>query len=155
MRRLLVVKDFPNMSNSIVKNSVHEMFTEFVKYSRIPLVLIVTDMKTHCFSHNDSKNESDELLSVNSILPLSIRNSKYFAQISYNVIAPSILLKALKRIVSLEFRLGKKAPSAEQLEFLSNLGDIRKAINHLQFQTYEPIVRKKGKKMYKFILLTI
>lgn len=104
-------------------------------------------MKSHSFSRTDSIYSHDELLSVNSIIPQSIRNSKFFAQINYNVTAPSILLKTLKRIVAFEYRRGRKGPTSDQLEYLSNLGDIRKAINHLQFETYEPVLKTKGKKM--------
>lgn len=146
-KRLMVVKDFPNLSNIISKKAIHEHLIDFTQYSKIPLVLLITDMKSHSFSRKESSYNQDALLSVDSILPQSIRNSKFYAQINFNVTAPSILLKALKRIVALEYRRSKKGPTSEQLEYLSNLGDVRKAINHLQFQTYEPIIRSKGKKI--------
>jgi hypothetical protein len=143
---LLVVKDFPNLSNIISKKAIHEHLIDFTQYSKIPLVLLITDMKSFSRTDTSYSQDKDTMLSVNSIIPQSIRNSKFFAQISFNVTAPSILLKALKRIVALEYRR-KKGPTSEQLEYLSNLGDVRKAINHLQFQTYEPIIRSKGKKI--------
>ena len=146
-KRLLVVKDLPNLSNSISKSAFHENIIEFTQYAKIPLVFILTDMKSHSFSKSEL-HSYDELISLNSVLPQSIRNSKFYAQINFNVTAPSILLKALKRIVALEYRRGKKGPTAEQLEYLSNLGDIRKAINHLQFRTFQPLIKSKGKKMY-------
>nr|CAH8875500.1 unnamed protein product [Trichobilharzia regenti] len=71
------------------------------------------------------------------ICPPALCNELRIRRIEFNPIAPTIIIKALKRIANIQTQqLGLKPPSRQQLQSIANdcSGDIRSAINQLEFQ---------------------
>ncbi|TGZ59691.1 hypothetical protein CRM22_008939 [Opisthorchis felineus] len=87
------------------------------------------------FTSNSSSKEG--LLNERLLCPASLRSELGVARVEFNSVAPTLVLKALTRILlNREIKqMGKGAPPRLLLQQLSNecAGDLRTAINQLQF----------------------
>uniref|UniRef100_A0A8C2KKZ9 RAD17 checkpoint clamp loader component n=1 Tax=Cyprinus carpio TaxID=7962 RepID=A0A8C2KKZ9_CYPCA len=100
---------------------------QFVKTGRCPLVLIVSDSL--------SGDKNSRLLFKDVLHELEIHN------ISFNPVAPTSMMKVLSRIVTIEARksCGRiSVPDKGALDLLcsGSSGDVRCAINNLQFSSF-------------------
>ncbi|ODV91120.1 hypothetical protein CANCADRAFT_2837 [Tortispora caseinolytica NRRL Y-17796] len=98
-----------------------------------PMVIIITEIE----------GESDRFNSVNSerILGARILNHKLCRLIKFNKVAKTIATKALRRILTLEKWSTKKIKDANDIiSGLSAIGDVRNAVNGLQFYAISPKV---------------
>ncbi|XP_060928154.1 cell cycle checkpoint protein RAD17 isoform X2 [Limanda limanda] len=123
-RKLIMVEDLPNQFYR-QPGSLHDNLRHFVKTSRSPLVFIVSDSL--------SGDRSSRFL-----FPREIQEELGISTISFNPVAPTMMIKVLTRISTLE--AGKSCgrmsvPEKGVLEMLcmGSSGDIRSAINSLQF----------------------
>uniref|UniRef100_A0A4W6E6X5 RAD17 checkpoint clamp loader component n=1 Tax=Lates calcarifer TaxID=8187 RepID=A0A4W6E6X5_LATCA len=134
-RKLILVEDLPNQFYR-QPGSLHDNLRRFVKTSRCPLVFIVSDSLS-----GDS--------STRILFPREIQEELDISTISFNPVAPTTMMKVLTRISSLE--AGKSCgrmciPNQGVLEMLcsGSSGDIRSAINSLQFSSLPDISLEKG-----------
>ncbi|XP_026167411.1 cell cycle checkpoint protein RAD17 isoform X2 [Mastacembelus armatus] len=139
-RKLILVEDFPNQFY-MQPGTLHENLRRFVKISRHPLVFIVSDSLS-----GDSSSRF--------LFPREIQEELDISSISFNPVAPTTMMKILTRISSLEGRktCGKMGtPDQAVLEKLcsGSSGDIRSAINSLQFSTLPDMSLHKGLRMMK------
>uniref|UniRef100_A0A8C8EWD8 AAA+ ATPase domain-containing protein n=1 Tax=Oncorhynchus tshawytscha TaxID=74940 RepID=A0A8C8EWD8_ONCTS len=134
-RKLILVEDFPNQFYR-QPGSLHDILRRFVKTCRRPLLFIVSDSL--------SGDSSSRLL-----FPKRIQEELGVCNISFNPVAPTSMMKVLSRIVSVQaVKSGGKmcVPDKAALELLcsGSSGDIRSAINSLQFSCLTDQSMKKG-----------
>eukprot|EP00064_Thunnus_orientalis_P013562 superscaffoldBa00002229_g13601 len=127
--------DFPNQFYR-QPGSLHDVLRRFVKTSRCPLVFIVSDSLS-----GDSSSRF--------LFPRDILEELDISSISFNPVAPTTMMKVLTRISTLE--AGKSCgricvPDQAVLEMLcsGSSGDIRSAINSLQFSSLPDTPLEKG-----------
>uniref|UniRef100_A0A673GQQ4 Cell cycle checkpoint protein RAD17-like n=1 Tax=Sinocyclocheilus rhinocerous TaxID=307959 RepID=A0A673GQQ4_9TELE len=144
-RKIILIEEFPNQFYR-QPGCLHDILRQFIKTGRCPLVLIVSDSL--------SGDKNSRLLFKDVLHELEIHN------ISFNPVAPTSMMKVLSRIVTIE--AGKSSgrisvPDKGALDLLcsGSSGDIRCAINNLQFSSFtgekidksaaKPTVRTKGR----------
>ncbi|KAM7392183.1 hypothetical protein PAMP_022812 [Pampus punctatissimus] len=133
--KIILVEDFPNQFYR-QPGSLHDILRRFVKTSRCPLVFIVSDSLS-----GDSNSRF--------VFPREILEELDISSISFNPVAPTTVMKVLTRISTLE--AGKSCgrmcvPDQAVLETLcsGSSGDIRSAINNLQFSSLPDTSLEKG-----------
>ncbi|KTF94166.1 hypothetical protein cypCar_00010381 [Cyprinus carpio] len=153
-RKIILIEEFPNQFYR-QPGCLHNVLRQFIKTGRCPLVLIVSDSL--------SGDKNSRLLFKDVLHELEIHS------ISFNPVAPTSMMKVLSRIVTIE--AGKSSgrisvPDKGALDLLcsGSSGDIRSAINSLQFSSFtdsclekrlwaskkgkstaKPVVRAKGR----------
>ncbi|XP_053727564.1 cell cycle checkpoint protein RAD17 isoform X2 [Synchiropus splendidus] len=134
--KLILVEDFPNVFYK-QPGSLHDVLRSFRKSSRCPLVFVVSDSL--------SGDSSSRLL-----FPKEVLDELDISTISFNPVAPTAMIKVLTRIYTLES--GRKGPGKMNaldptvLESVcsGSSGDIRNAINNLQFCSLPDSRSEKG-----------
>ncbi|KAK5909214.1 hypothetical protein CesoFtcFv8_003163 [Champsocephalus esox] len=134
-RKFILVEDFPNQFYR-QPGSLHDILRRFVRTSRCPLVFIVSDSLS-----GDSSSRH--------LFPKEIQEELDISSISFNPVAPTTMMKVLSRISTLE--AGKSGgrmcvPDQAVLEKLcsGSSGDVRSAINSLQFSSLPDTSLEKG-----------
>ncbi|XP_077629715.1 cell cycle checkpoint protein RAD17 [Crocuta crocuta] len=138
-KRIILVEDLPNQFYRD-SHTLHEILRKYVHTGRCPLIFIISDSL--------SGDNNQRLL-----FPKEIQEECAISNISFNPVAPTIMMKFLHRIVTMEVNKNGRnitVPDKTSLELLCQgcSGDIRSAINSLQFSsskgenTFWP--RKKG-----------
>ncbi|XP_070599206.1 LOW QUALITY PROTEIN: cell cycle checkpoint protein RAD17 [Erythrolamprus reginae] len=127
-KRLILVEDMPNHFYHD-PSSLHDILRSFLRTSRCPLVFIISDI----FNTG---------ISQRSLFPKAIQEELCIATISFNPVAPTLLMKALNRIITGEISMKRDkidVPDKALLELICSgcSGDIRSAINTLQFSLKE------------------
>lgn len=125
-KKIILVEDLPNQFYRDA-NALHEILRKYVHIGRCPLVFIVSDSVS---------GDSNQRL----LFPKNIQEECSVSNISFNPVAPTIMMKFLNRIVTIEAsKNGEKitVPNKASLELLCQgcSGDIRSAINSLQFSS--------------------
>ncbi|XP_043824215.1 cell cycle checkpoint protein RAD17 isoform X2 [Dromiciops gliroides] len=127
-KKIILVEDVPNQFFRD-PSTLHEVLRRFVQLGRCPLVFIISDSL--------SGDSSQRLL-----FPKEIQEECSISNISFNPVAPTIMMKVLSRIAALEANMGGGkivVPDKPSLELLCKgcSGDIRSAINSLQFSSFK------------------
>ncbi|XP_010635606.1 cell cycle checkpoint protein RAD17 isoform X1 [Fukomys damarensis] len=125
-KKIILVEDFPNQFYRD-SHALHEVLRVYVQIGRCPLIFIISD------SVNGDNNHR-------LLFPKEIQEECSILNISFNPVAPTIMMKFLNRIVTMEAnKNGGKiiVPDKTSLELLCQgcSGDIRSAINSLQFSS--------------------
>uniref|UniRef100_A0A7N4PFN9 RAD17 checkpoint clamp loader component n=1 Tax=Sarcophilus harrisii TaxID=9305 RepID=A0A7N4PFN9_SARHA len=110
-------------------STLHEILRRFVQLGRCPLIFIISDSLS---------GDSNQRL----LFPKEIQEECSISNISFNPVAPTIMMKVLSRIAVLEANMGGGkivVPDKSSLELLCKgcSGDIRSAINSLQFSSFK------------------
>ncbi|XP_077418001.1 cell cycle checkpoint protein RAD17 isoform X2 [Vanacampus margaritifer] len=133
-RNLILVEEFPNQFYC-KPSGLHDILRCFVKTMRCPLMFIV--------SNSPSGDSCSRLL-----FPREVMDELDISSISFNPVAPTTMMKVLARILTNEE--GKKigrisVPDQTVLEMLcsGSSGDIRSAINSLQFASVSDYSQEK------------
>ncbi|XP_072601464.1 cell cycle checkpoint protein RAD17 isoform X1 [Vulpes vulpes] len=138
-KRIILVEDLPNQFYRD-SHTLHEILRRYVHTGRCPLIFIISDSL--------SGDNNQRLL-----FPKEIQEECAIANISFNPVAPTIMMKFLNRIVTMEANKNGGntiIPDKTSLELLCQgcSGDIRSAINSLQFSSSKGTnslwPRKKG-----------
>lgn len=138
-RKIILIEDLPNIftttssSTSPTLKAFRDALLAFLSTpqpassSPIPCILIVSESLSSQ-SHTTS-------ITPHRLLGSQILNHHKLTSISFNKIAPTILQKSLEKIVSDEVkRIGMKTmPSKALIAGLGESGDIRSAINAIEF----------------------
>ncbi|XP_036062895.1 cell cycle checkpoint protein RAD17 [Onychomys torridus] len=125
-KKIVLVEDLPNQFYRD-SHALHEILRKYVQIGRCPLVFIISD--------SVSGDNNQRLL-----FPKKIQEECSISNISFNPVAPTIMMKFLNRIVTIEAsKSGGRVvvPDKTSLELLCQgcSGDIRSAINSLQFSS--------------------
>ncbi|GAB1298507.1 Cell cycle checkpoint protein RAD17 [Apodemus speciosus] len=134
-KKLILVEDLPNQFYRD-SNALHGVLRKYVQIGRCPLVFIVSDSVS---------GDSNQRL----LFPKNIQEECSVSSISFNPVAPTIMMKFLNRIVTIEAsKNGEKitVPNKTCLELLCQgcSGDIRSAINSLQFSSSKALMPEEG-----------
>ncbi|XP_066098011.1 cell cycle checkpoint protein RAD17 isoform X1 [Saccopteryx bilineata] len=138
-KKIILVEDLPNQFYRD-SHTLHEVLRKYVQIGRCPLIFIISDSLSGDNNHR-------------LLFPKEIQEECAISNISFNPVAPTIMMKYLNRIVTIE--ANKKGgnitlPDKTFLELLCQgcSGDIRSAINSLQFSSSKGrnnlCPRKKG-----------
>ncbi|XP_054253698.1 cell cycle checkpoint protein RAD17 [Indicator indicator] len=127
-KKLILVEDIPNQFYRD-PSSLHEILRRFVHTSRCPLIFIISD--------NFSGDSNQRLL-----FPMEFLEELCISNISFKPIAPTNMMKVLNRIAATEASMNREKNHAldrTSLELLCRgcSGDIRSAINSLQFSSMQ------------------
>ncbi|OWK59656.1 Cell cycle checkpoint protein RAD17 [Lonchura striata] len=124
--------------------SLHEILRSFVRRSRCPLVFIISDN----FSGDSNQR---------SLFPAEIVEELCIFNISFKPVAPTNMMKVLTRIAAAEASMNREnyAPDRTSLELLCRgcSGDIRSAINSLQFSSTKGTNSSFVRIMYSVLIL--
>uniref|UniRef100_M3YSV4 RAD17 checkpoint clamp loader component n=1 Tax=Mustela putorius furo TaxID=9669 RepID=M3YSV4_MUSPF len=125
-KRIILIEDLPNQFYRD-SHTLHEILRKYVHTGRCPLIFIISDSL--------SGDNNQRLL-----FPKEIQEECAIANISFNPVAPTIMMKFLNRIVTVEANKNGgniTVPDRRSLELLCQgcSGDIRSAINSLQFSS--------------------
>ncbi|KAG8516142.1 Cell cycle checkpoint protein RAD17 [Galemys pyrenaicus] len=125
-KKIILVEDLPNQFYRDC-HTLHEVLRTYVQIGRCPLIFIISD--------SVSGDNSQRLL-----FPKEIQEECGISNISFNPVAPTIMMKFLNRIVTVEANKNRSKitiPDKTSLELLCQgcSGDIRSAINSLQFSS--------------------
>ncbi|XP_044301940.1 LOW QUALITY PROTEIN: cell cycle checkpoint protein RAD17 [Varanus komodoensis] len=125
-KRLILVEDIPNHFYCD-PSSLHDILRKFVRTGRCPLVFIISG------GFSGASNQW-------FLFPKEIQEELHISNISFNPVAPTMMMKVLNRISVTEFNTnGEKpdVPGKTSLELICKgcSGDIRSAINSLQFSS--------------------
>uniref|UniRef100_A0A4W4GIP1 AAA+ ATPase domain-containing protein n=1 Tax=Electrophorus electricus TaxID=8005 RepID=A0A4W4GIP1_ELEEL len=126
-RKLILVEDFPNQFYR-QPGCLHDTLRRFARTGRRPLVFVVSDSL--------SGDSSSRLL-----FPKEVQEELGIRTISFNPIAPTSMMKVLSRIAAIEANKSAGRVSDPEKAVLEQLcagssGDIRSAINSLQFSSF-------------------
>uniref|UniRef100_A0A8C2WSW4 RAD17 checkpoint clamp loader component n=1 Tax=Cyclopterus lumpus TaxID=8103 RepID=A0A8C2WSW4_CYCLU len=133
--KLILVEDFPNQFYR-QPSSLHDILRRFVKTSRCPLVFIVSDSLS-----GDSSSRF--------LFPREVQEELDISGISFNPVAPTTMMKVLTRISAAQAgkSCGRMCVTDQAvLETLcsGSSGDVRSAINSLQFSSLPDTSLEKG-----------
>ncbi|KAI5144349.1 Cell Cycle Checkpoint Protein Rad17 [Manis pentadactyla] len=125
-KKIILVEDLPNQFYRD-SHALHEVLRKYVQIGRCPLIFIISDSL--------SGDNNQRLL-----FPREIQEECAISNISFNPVAPTIMMKFLNRIVTIEANKNggnTTVPDKISLELLCQgcSGDIRSAINSLQFSS--------------------
>ncbi|XP_069483639.1 cell cycle checkpoint protein RAD17 isoform X2 [Ambystoma mexicanum] len=146
-KRLILVEDMPNQFYRDPP-CLHEVLRRFVRTGRCPLVFIISDSLSGDRHHR-------------LLFPKEIQDELLISTISFNPVAPTSMVKVLNRIATIEASMSKGRIAIPDKAFMDLLctgssGDIRSAINSLQFSSFKDeslqenlFSNKKGKKSIK------
>ncbi|KAK9720091.1 RFC checkpoint protein Rad17 [Basidiobolus ranarum] len=136
-KKIVVIEDIPLLSSATNKQHFHRALEKYILSPRYhyPLILIISDtfVRNDTDSYNGRFNQ--DFTSVCTIIPPSILKSPFVQRISFNLIAPTFLKKALKRILDLEYSQSSHQLDTNEVDAIvaQSNGDIRNALNGLQF----------------------
>nr|XP_019583607.1 PREDICTED: cell cycle checkpoint protein RAD17 isoform X2 [Rhinolophus sinicus] len=125
-KKIILVEDLPNQFYRDA-HTLHEVLRKYVHIGRCPLIFIISDSLS---------GDSNQRL----LFPKEIQEECAISNISFNPVAPTIMMKFLNRIVTMEANKNggnTTVPDKTSLELLCQgcSGDIRSAINSLQFSS--------------------
>jgi cell cycle checkpoint protein len=148
-KKVILVEDLPNIfSSEVTRAAFRNTLVGFVKAHRgaaiaVPMVLIISEALSKPSTDNEWAAESynwNDNVSVRSILPPEILKGGKCTEIKFNPVADTILKKGLDLMLDKALS-AKKAlrPSASAVAAVvrSANGDIRSAVNNLQFLVRE------------------
>ncbi|KAL3869413.1 hypothetical protein ACJMK2_042098 [Sinanodonta woodiana] len=133
-RKILLVEDFPNIFFRDAA-SFHEILRKYRQTGGSPIIFIVSD---------STRGESNQRL----LFPQELQQNLHIDNISFNPIAMTSMIKVLSRIASIEASQEGgtfECPSRSVIESLamSSAGDIRAAVNALQFACLKGICDRR------------
>ncbi|KAJ1975439.1 RFC checkpoint protein Rad17 [Dimargaris verticillata] len=160
--QVILIEDMPNLSVPSMRTAFDNCLRRYVQPRRpccYPLVLIISDSYSRFNLLDDSLGSNvyssmqrDQLSGYRQVLPRDILSSPYVTRLAFNPIAPTLLTKALKRVLALEWQgAGHKVRSVAQISgdlsvlVTNSQGDIRNALNTLQLSApTRPGIAKSG-----------
>lgn len=134
-RKTILVEDFPNQFYR-QPACLHDVLRRFVRTGRCPVIFIVSDSLS-----GDTSSRR--------LFPKDVQEELSIHNISFNPVAPTSMLKVLSRIATIEASKSAgriSVPDKVALEQLcvGSSGDIRSAINSLQFSSFKDFLLEKS-----------
>ncbi len=170
-RRLILMEDMPNLHHLPTKQLFQAAIEQYIQQSmqltsrgfpNVPIVLIITestpredeDRWAGDSSGNSWRERIASIMDTRTALGESVRRHPAYAEVRFNPVAPTIVLKGLKRAIEQASSSRGKASSKLWLELLQAIaedsnGDLRAAVNCLQFvginsKHFETVAKQKG-----------
>ncbi|EST07571.1 P-loop containing nucleoside triphosphate hydrolase [Kalmanozyma brasiliensis GHG001] len=170
-RRVILLEDMPNLHHLPTKQLFQASIEQYIQqsmqlssrgFANVPIILIVTestpredeDRWAGDSSGNTWRDRIASIMDTRTALGEGIRKHPAYTEVRFNPVAPTIVLKGLKRAVELAPSSRGKASSKMWLELLQAIaedsnGDLRAAVNCLQFvgansKHFEAITKQKG-----------
>ncbi|KAJ3222672.1 Cell cycle checkpoint protein rad17 [Clydaea vesicula] len=156
--KVILIEDIPNIHNKLVRLNIHNILRRFIlsKNANKPTLILIVSNSRENDEEESYKSKRNSNGSFRNIIPHEFILSKKVSTINFNLIAPTILIKPLKKITErFTYSSGKRSPSVADIEAVafSSGGDVRCAINSLQFlfsdkdfDSEDVKVKKKKKK---------
>ncbi|KAJ3326676.1 Cell cycle checkpoint protein rad17 [Blyttiomyces sp. JEL0837] len=129
---IILIEDFPNLYHFDTRKTFHTALRDHLFSGRTmcPLVIVLSNVVAV-----REKGQVDNAICFKTVVPDDLE--PYVAHIMFNPIAPTIMRKALNRVLDLECSQSTQyhKPSKAQVDAVieSSGGDIRCALNALQF----------------------
>ncbi|EDV29237.1 uncharacterized protein TRIADDRAFT_18196, partial [Trichoplax adhaerens] len=125
---IILVEDYPNVFYTDHRQ-LHDIIRKYCRVGRCPLVFI----------HSDCQNQS---YNIHTLFPKDIIKDCNIRTINFNPVAPTNISKLLNNIVEKESKVisipfARFSKTDIQNIAVASVGDIRQAINCLQFLFYE------------------
>ncbi|SPO24781.1 related to cell cycle checkpoint protein RAD17 [Ustilago trichophora] len=171
--RIILLEDLPNLHHLPTKQLFQASLEQYIQQSvqlssrgfpNVPIVLIVTestpredeDRWAADSSGNTWRERIASIMDTRTALGENIRKNPAYTEVRFNPVAPTIIMKGLKRAMEWAFSATGKANSKALLELLQAVaedsnGDLRAAVNCLQFvgantKQFGVAARQKGGK---------
>ncbi|GLB41209.1 putative rad17 cell cycle checkpoint protein [Lyophyllum shimeji] len=159
-RHIILLEDLPNIVHPATQAKFHaalqSLVSSPVSATPVPVVIIVSDTGVRGEAADEQMDSgrgwgksNDGLVDIRTVLPRDLLGGPYVTQISFNPIAPTLMLKALQAMLNTHFAGSSQAPpSREILDAIVETanGDIRSAIMALQFACVGEMNGKTRKK---------
>ncbi|KAF9089821.1 Cell cycle checkpoint protein rad17 [Mortierella sp. AD031] len=161
-KNIILIEDLPPMSADTSRRIFQDTIAKFSNSRANPssvLVIIVSDVFSKLSTElqfSSTMESKDPALTMRKLFPQHIlrdldssgssRGSSRIRQIKFNPIAQTFMRKAIKKVVEQEFRrkVAYEPDTAEIDQLIATCeGDIRAAINALQFLCYLPSQRRR------------
>ncbi|KAG6336985.1 hypothetical protein ID866_2086 [Astraeus odoratus] len=166
-RQLVLLEDLPNLfhvpTQARFKDALHSLcIANNPSNPGPPVVIIISDSGLRAEHPDDESWDGGssgrrwgrpEILDIRTALGLELLTSPYVTRIGFNPIAPTLMTKALHRLLAKHFasqRTSKKTekqPPKEVLDMIveTSNGDVRSALMALQFACAVPLSLTSGK----------
>ncbi|KII85455.1 hypothetical protein PLICRDRAFT_56696 [Plicaturopsis crispa FD-325 SS-3] len=144
-RQVVLLEDLPNILHAKTQERFHAALNALVNVPApgAPVVIVISDAGVRGGVADERMDEGGgggkwgkDVVDIRSVIPSTLLGGPFVTQISFNPIAPTLLRKALKALLTTQFaNTSLSGPSAEVLDVIvdSANGDIRSAIMALQF----------------------
>ncbi|KIY72588.1 Rad17-domain-containing protein [Cylindrobasidium torrendii FP15055 ss-10] len=154
-RQFMLLEDLPNILHADTKDRFHSLLRSLVLQKDgkpVPVVIVISDngMRGEAIDERTSAGgwigDKSTAIDVRTVLPSDLLHGQYVTQIRFNPIAVTLMKKALQALLTKRFGSSKtQQPTKEVLDIIidSSNGDIRSAINALQFSCIVPKGAKK------------
>ncbi|KAF9788241.1 Rad17 cell cycle checkpoint protein-domain-containing protein [Thelephora terrestris] len=157
-RQAILLEDLPNIHHADTRDKFHDALRLFVQRQTsrdgeyIPLVVIMSDLGTRGELEDNVGYSSfrgrNEVLGIRTALPADLLSAPYVTQISFNPVAPTLMIKVLQAIADQRFQGSHSPrPTKKVLDMIvtCSRGDVRGAIMELQLSSLASKPTKKGK----------
>jgi cell cycle checkpoint protein len=146
--RILLVEEFPSTMtlSSSALSSFRNVLLQYLAAAVPPRSTVFEQSKTHLTSHPPivlviseslltSATASTDSFTAHRLLGPDLCNHPYATILEFNPVAPTLVIKALELAIKKEARVSqrRRVPGPAILKRLSELGDIRSAVNGLEF----------------------
>ncbi|TKY86756.1 hypothetical protein EX895_004396 [Sporisorium graminicola] len=173
-RRVILLEELPNLhhlpTKQLFQASIEQHMQQSIQltahgFPNVPIVLVVTESTPRedqdrwsgdSSSGNTWRDRIASIMDTRSALGETIRKHPAYTEIRFNPVAPTIVLKGLKRAIDRATSTTSKTASKIWLQLLQMIaedsnGDLRAAVNCLQFvgagsKHFEMIVKERGAK---------
>ncbi len=147
-KRILLVEEFPSTmtSSSSALASFRNVLLQYLAAAVPPRSAVFEQSKSHLTSHPPivliiseslltSSTASTDSFTAHRLLGPDLCNHTYATILEFNPVAPTLVTKALELAIKKEARVSKRRriPGPAVLRRLSELGDVRSAVNGLEF----------------------
>lgn len=146
-RKIILLEDLPNILHPETQAKFHAALQSLVvsppPQPPVPVVIIVSDAGMRGEASDERLTngtgwgkDRNGVVDVRTVLSRDLLGGPYVTQISFNPIAPTLLLKALQALIRMHYTGSiQRPPSKEVLDIIveSSNGDIRSAVMALQF----------------------
>ncbi|KAI8353224.1 Rad17 cell cycle checkpoint protein-domain-containing protein [Blakeslea trispora] len=127
-KKIILVDDLPDMTTPQVKRDFQAILTRSLNHPMPSLVVIVI---SHAWMSSERKSYDTKLNNLMDIIPQGLEEDRRVKHVRLNPANKTLMNKALQRVISGQDLAISKAQLDTLIEFSG--GDIRLAINHLQF----------------------
>lgn len=147
-KRVLLVEEFPStmaLSSSALA-SFRRILLQYLAAAVLPRSALLEQSNSHLASHPPivlviseslltSATSSTDSFTAHRLLGPELCNHPYATVLEFNPVAPTLIVKALELAIKKEARISKRRriPGPAVIKRLADLGDVRSAINGLEF----------------------
>ncbi|KAI8890873.1 Rad17-domain-containing protein [Backusella circina FSU 941] len=137
-KKMILLDDIPDLTSSLIKDRFHEILTRYI-LDRHPFFMVITISEATSDSVSSTYNSTEtRMTQAHDVLPDSLTDSSFVRNITINPVTAATMKKKLANIIKKEHSSARDSDRDAIIDMAE--GDLRIAINHLQF--YFPPGRK-------------